>query len=72
MPKVARPTEHLPIAEDEEAANRQTASLAAVAFTLALLVAGLFLVNKLHQTGMMEDCLMAGRMTCDLIVATRG
>ena len=33
---------------DEEAANRQTASLGGVAVTLLLLVVGLFLVRELH------------------------
>ncbi len=36
------------VEEDEEAANRQTASLAGVAITLLLLVVGLFLVHELH------------------------
>ena len=37
--------------EDEEAANRQTASLGGVAITLLLLVVGLFLVRELHAKG---------------------
>ena len=37
--------------EDDEAANRQTASLGGVAITLLLLVVGLFLVRELHAKG---------------------
>ena len=56
------------IDEDDEAASRQTASLAGVAVTLLLLVVGLFLVRELHAKGMIEDCLMAGRINCDQLV----
>lgn len=53
---------------DDEAANRQTASLAGVAITLLLLVIGLFLVRQLHAKSALEDCLMAGRIHCDLLL----
>jgi hypothetical protein len=53
---------------DDEAANRQTASLGGVAITLLLLVVGLFLVHELHAKAAVEDCLMAGRTNCDLLV----
>ncbi len=53
---------------DDEAANRQTASLAGVAITLVLLVIGLFLVRELHNKSLIEDCLMAGRTQCDWLV----
>lgn len=46
-------------------ANRITASLAALALTLALVVAGLCLVRALHDKAAVEDCLMAGRINCD-------
>jgi hypothetical protein len=55
---------------DEEAANRQTASLGGVAITLLLLVLGLFLVRELHAKGVVEDCLMSGRINCDSLVTT--
>lgn len=55
-------------AEEQEAANRQTASLAGVAITLLLLVFGLFLVRELHATAAIEDCLMSGRNNCDQVV----
>ena len=59
-------------AEDEQAeANRVTASLAALAFTLVLLVAGLFLVRHLSEKSRVEDCLMAGRINCDAVLAPR-
>jgi hypothetical protein len=54
--------------DDDEAANRQTASLGGVAITLLLLVVGLFLVHELHANATVEDCLMAGRINCDLLV----
>jgi hypothetical protein len=53
---------------DDEAANRQTASLAGVAVTLLLLAVGLFLVRELHAKSAIEDCLMAGRIQCDWLV----
>ncbi len=55
--------------DDEEAANRQTSSLAAVAFTLVLLIVALFLVRELHAKAAIEDCLMSGRSNCDVVVA---
>jgi hypothetical protein len=54
--------------DDDEAANRQTASLGGVAITLLLLVVGLFLVHELHAKTAVEDCLMSGRTNCDLVV----
>jgi hypothetical protein len=57
-------------AEAEEEANRQTASLAGVAITLLLLVIGLFLIRELHAKSQIEDCLMAGRTNCDILVHT--
>ena len=56
-------------AEAQEEANRQTAGLAGVAIVLLLLVAGLFLVRALHKESAIEDCLMAGRINCDRLVA---
>jgi hypothetical protein len=54
--------------EAQEEANRQTASLAGVAITLLLLVLGVFLVHELHGKAQVEDCLLAGRSNCDLLV----
>jgi hypothetical protein len=54
--------------ETEDAANRQTASLAGVAVILLLLVAGLFLVQTLRSNALIEDCLLSGRRNCDSFV----
>lgn len=48
----------------DEEADRQTASLAAVAVTLFLIVLGLFLVRELRAKSLLEDCLLAGRTNC--------
>ena len=54
--------------EAQDAANRQTASLAGVAIILLLLVLGLFLVRALHTQSAIGDCLMSGRINCDRLV----
>lgn len=54
---------------DDQTAQRQTASLAGVAVILILLVGGLFLVQQLRAASTIEDCLMAGRRNCDLLVS---
>jgi hypothetical protein len=54
--------------DDEEAADRQTASLAGVAITLVLIVVALFLVHELRSEGALEDCLMSGRTNCDVVL----
>jgi hypothetical protein len=53
---------------DEACANRQTNSLAGMAVTLAVIVTCLFLMKQLHHKASIEDCLMAGRTNCDLIL----
>ncbi len=55
--------------EDAEA-DRQTASLAAMAVILALIVIGLFLVHTLRTSAAIEDCLLAGRRNCDKLVTS--
>lgn len=55
--------------DDAREANRQTASLAAIAVVLLLIVVGLFLVQTLRSKARIEDCLMAGRRNCDAVVA---
>jgi uncharacterized membrane protein len=57
--------------EEQAAANRQTASLAALALLLALVVVGLFLVRALAASGAVQDCLMAGRRNCDAVLAAQ-
>jgi len=54
--------------DDQETADRQTASLAGVAVTLLLLVLGLFLIHELHAEAVIEDCLMSGRSDCDILL----
>ena len=56
--------------EAQEEADRQTASLAGVAVTLLLLVLGVFLVHALHAKAEVEDCLLAGRTNCDILLPT--
>ena len=51
----------LRILEDpDHVADRQTASLAALAVTLALVVAGLFLIDVLRAAAAVQDCALAG------------
>lgn len=55
--------------EDEQAEeNRVTVSLAGMAFALLLVVVGLFLVQHLASKARLEDCLLSGRMNCDVMV----
>lgn len=56
---------------EQEAAHRQTASLAAMVIVLVLLVGGLFLVQQLRTAARVQDCLMAGRANCDALVTQR-
>ncbi len=55
--------------DDQDGANRQTASLAGLAVALFLVVVGLFLIRQLHTKTMVEDCLMSGRTNCDKVLA---
>jgi hypothetical protein len=53
------------IHEDPDlAADRQTASLAALALMLGLVVAGLFLIDRLRTEAIRQDCALAGRVVC--------
>ena len=53
--------------DDEAQENRVTGSIAALALVLALVVAGLFLIQTLRRNAALEDCLMAGRMSCGVV-----
>lgn len=53
---------------EQEEADRQTASLAGLAAALLLVVMSLYLVHQLARETRLEDCLMAGRSNCDLLV----
>lgn len=58
------------MAEDDAMEDRRvTASLAGLAFALALVVVGLFLLHGLSEKSRVEDCLMAGRINCDRVLA---
>ena len=50
---------------DQAEANRVTNSLAGLAAALLLVVLGLFLVQHLASKARIEDCLLAGRLSCD-------
>jgi hypothetical protein len=45
-------------------ADRQTKGLAALAFSLFLVLIGLYLVQRLAAQSRIEDCLMSGRTNC--------
>jgi hypothetical protein len=45
--------------DPDQAAERQTASLAALALTMALVVAGLYLVDVLRVVALQQDCALA-------------
>ena len=58
------------IGEDDQAQeNRLTLSLAGLAIAVLLVVAGLHLLTHLRDKARIEDCLLAGRINCDAIVA---
>ena len=65
------PRHRLPRSDAQIDADRQTAGLIGVAVVLLLLIVGLFLVHTLHDTGHLEDCLLAGRLDCDRLL-TKG
>jgi hypothetical protein len=52
------------VEDDQAAANRQTASLAAMAVLIFLVVIGLGLINTLRYKATIEDCLLSGRTNC--------
>ena len=58
--------------EDEQAEeNRVTQSLAGLALLLVLVIAGLALFTQLRDKARLEDCLLAGRLNCDAVLARR-
>lgn len=56
-------------ANDTDSADRQTLSLAGLVVTLAVLVASVYLVQRLSHTTRVEDCLMANRLNCDRLAS---
>ncbi len=67
MPRIAR---LLFSEDDEDGANRQTASLAGLAVALLLVVVGLFLVHTLQTKCAIEDCLLSGRTNCSAVLVS--
>lgn len=55
--------------EDQEEADRQTASLAGLAVAIFLVVISLYVVHQLALKTALEDCLLSGRTNCDLIIS---
>ena len=58
--------------EEQEAADRQTMSLAGLAVVLCVVVLSLFVLRQLAAKTAVEDCLMSGRTNCDLVLARPG
>ena len=54
--------------QDQEAADRRTVSLAGFAVTLLVLVVCFWVTRQLQHKSAIEDCLMAGRLNCDILV----
>ena len=55
--------------EAQAAADRRTSSLAGLALTLFLVVASLYVLHQLASKAVLEDCLLAKRATCDVIIS---
>lgn len=53
----------------QEAADRQTISLAGLAVALFLVVVSLYVLRQLATKAAIEDCLLASRSNCDVIVS---
>ena len=53
---------------EERVAERQTGGLASLVIILLLIIGGLFLIHQLHMASVIEDCMMAGRPDCDMLV----
>ena len=54
---------------DRAQAERQSASLAALAVTLLIVVIGLFLIDTLRAQAAVQDCVLSGRVECEMFVA---
>lgn len=55
----------------DDDADRQTKALAGLALTLALALAGCYLVIHLRAVAQMEDCLLAQHADCDSLIGQR-
>ena len=54
--------------EDKDDRDRLKRSLAGLAVALLLVVAGIYLVARLHKQNEIEVCLEAGHHNCDALV----
>ncbi len=63
--KAVRVTQEHP----DDAANRQTQSLAGLALTLLLIVASLYLVRTIRAQSEVQDCLLSGRVACTTLAS---
>ncbi|CAH2599733.1 conserved protein of unknown function [Rhodovastum atsumiense] len=54
--------------EEQQEADRQTSSLAGLAVALLIVVVSLLVVQRLATKAAIEDCLIAGRANCDLML----
>jgi hypothetical protein len=52
----------------QEEADRQSVSLAGLAVSLAVVVAGVYVIHQLETKAAIEDCLLAGHANCDIIL----
>ena len=50
--------------DDQKGADRQTASLAALAVVLVLVIVSLMLVRVLRHDAAVQDCIISGRTDC--------
>ncbi len=57
--------------DPDQTASRQTTSLAALAVTLGLVVAGLYLTDVLRADAAQQDCAISGRSFCLQMAADR-
>jgi hypothetical protein len=56
--------------DEQEEVDRQSVSLAGLAVTLALVVAGLYVIHQLETKAAVEDCLLADHSNCDIILTS--
>ena len=54
--------------DDKDERGRLRRSLAGLALALLLVVAGIYLVARLHKQNQIEVCLEAGHHNCDALV----
>jgi hypothetical protein len=57
----------LPVLPHDHEAHRQSASLAALALVLCLVVGALFLVRGLRSYSLAQDCVLTGQTACPLL-----